>query len=168
MFIVGCEEGIFPSGRALESATEMEEERRCMYVAITRAQERLWLTSAGVRFRFGELKNSIVSRFVEEAGLIKKEPAKFEPLKPSQYENLTKARPIASFANQRPVGGDANNIRANVQKDISIFKIGSIVCHSRYGEGEIISLNGDTATIHFTKLGNKNFNLRIAPIELKE
>ena len=66
MFIVGCEEGVFPSSKALNNPAEMEEERRCMYVAITRAQDRLYLTSAGNRYRFGKVEYNIVSRFVED------------------------------------------------------------------------------------------------------
>ena len=108
VFIVGLEENIFPSGRALGNPFEMEEERRCMYVAITRAQERLYLTSAGNRYRFGKVEYNLVSRFVEEAGLIEKDPAQFTPLKISEYANLTKERPITK----------SNNIRPNVNKDI--------------------------------------------------
>ncbi len=158
VFIVGLEENIFPSGRALGNPFEMEEERRCMYVAITRAQERLYLTSAGNRYRFGKVEYNLVSRFVEEAGLIEKDPAQFTPLKISEYANLTKERPITK----------SNNIRPNVNKDISVFNVGSAVVHSRYGEGVIIALDGSTATILFAKLGNKNFNLELAPIELKK
>ena len=123
-----------------------------------RPQERLYLTSAGNRYRFGKVEYNLVSRFVEEAGLIEKDPAQFTPLKISEYANLTKERPITK----------SNNIRPNVNKDISVFNVGSAVVHSRYGEGVIIALDGSTATILFAKLGNKNFNLELAPIELKK
>lgn len=155
VFIVGCEEGIFPSSKALVNPPEMEEERRCMYVAITRAKDRLYLTSAGNRFRFGKVEYNMVSRFVEEAGLVKKDPAIFNPIKVSEYANIGRERP-------KP-----NNIKPKLNKDISVFKVGSVVVHSRYGEGIITMLNGSTATISFAGLGNKNFNLELAPIELK-
>lgn len=158
VFIVGLEENIFPSSKALNNPAEMEEERRCMYVAITRAEDRLYLTSAGNRYRFGKVEYNLVSRFVEEAGLIQKDPAQFKPMKISEYANIAKERPISK----------PNSIKSNLQKDISVFKVGSAVIHSRYGEGIIIDLDGSTATILFAKLGNKNFNLELAPIELKQ
>ncbi len=158
VFIVGCEENVFPSSKALNNPAEMEEERRCMYVAITRAQERLYLTSAGNRFRFGKVEYNLVSRFVEEAELIKPDPTKFKPIKVSEYANIPKERPKTM----------PNTIRTDLQKDLSVFKVGSIVIHSRYGEGIITSLDGTTATIAFGKLGNKNFNLELAPIKLKD
>ena len=158
VFIVGLEENIFPSGRALGNPMEMEEERRCMYVAITRAQDRLYLTSAGNRYRFGKVEYNMVSRFVQEAGLIQKDPAKFTPLKTSEYANIARERP-----NTMP-----NTIKPNLSKDISKFNVGSAVVHARYGEGVIVAMDGNTATILFAKLGNKNFNLTLAPIELKK
>ena len=158
VFIVGLEEGIFPSSKGLNNPAEMEEERRCMYVAITRAQDRLYLTSAGNRYRFGKVEYNIVSRFVEEAGLIQKDPAKFTTMKLSEYANISMERPKSM----------PNSIKSNVQKDISAFKVGSVVVHARYGEGVITEMLGDTATIMFAKLGNKNFNLSLAPIELKK
>ncbi len=158
VFIVGCEENVFPSSKALNNPAEMEEERRCMYVAITRAQERLYLTSAGNRFRFGKVEYNLVSRFVEEAELIKPDPTKFKPIKVSEYANIPKERPKTM----------PNTIRTDLQKDLSVFKVGSIVIHSRYGEGIITALDGTTATIAFGKLGNKNFNLELAPIKLKD
>ncbi len=158
VFIVGCEEGVFPSSKALNNPAEMEEERRCMYVAITRAQDRLYLTSAGNRYRFGKVEYNIVSRFVEEAGLIQKDPTKFNPMQISEYANISKERPKSM----------PNNIKTDLTKDLSCFKIGSVVVHSRYGEGVITALDGSTATIMFGKLGNKNFNLELAPIKLKD
>lgn len=158
VFIVGCEENVFPSSKALNNPAEMEEERRCMYVAITRAQERLYLTSAGNRFRFGKVEYNLVSRFVEEAELIKPDPTKFKTIKVSEYANIPKERPKTM----------PNTIRTDLQKDLSVFKVGSIVIHSRYGEGIITALDGTTATIAFGKLGNKNFNLELAPIKLKD
>ncbi|MFN7310612.1 MAG: 3'-5' exonuclease, partial [Vampirovibrionales bacterium] len=64
--IVGMEEGLFPHNRALNSADEMEEERRLMYVGVTRAEMFLMLTYARRRMIFGELKYSVPSRFLSE------------------------------------------------------------------------------------------------------
>ncbi len=66
VFIVALEEDIFPSGRARENPSQMEEERRLFYVAVTRAKERLYLTSATSRMKFGNTMFSAESRYIEE------------------------------------------------------------------------------------------------------
>ena len=66
VFIVGLEDGLFPHARSAEEAGQLEEERRLMYVAMTRAQERLFLTCAGQRTLFGATRLNAVSSFVGE------------------------------------------------------------------------------------------------------
>lgn len=66
VFLMALEEEIFPSGRARENPSALEEERRLLYVAITRAKERLYLSSAGYRMRFGEAMFAPESRYIEE------------------------------------------------------------------------------------------------------
>ena len=66
VFVMALEEEIFPSGRALENPSQLEEERRLFYVAVTRAKERLYLTSASYRMRFGNTMFSTQSRYVDE------------------------------------------------------------------------------------------------------
>ncbi|MBZ0157987.1 MAG: UvrD-helicase domain-containing protein [Alphaproteobacteria bacterium] len=66
VFVVALEEEIFPSARAMESPSALEEERRLFYVAVTRAKERLYLSSAAYRMRFGDAMLSLPSRYVEE------------------------------------------------------------------------------------------------------
>lgn len=68
VFIIGMEDGIFPSSRSLDSEEDMEEERRLAYVAITRAKRRLYITSAGSRMIFGQTQRNVTSRFVREIG----------------------------------------------------------------------------------------------------
>ncbi|MEW5744772.1 MAG: UvrD-helicase domain-containing protein [Nitrospirota bacterium] len=66
VFVMALEEEIFPSARALESLSQMEEERRLFYVAVTRAKERLYLSSASRRMRFGDVMFSLESRYIDE------------------------------------------------------------------------------------------------------
>ncbi|MBF0558206.1 MAG: UvrD-helicase domain-containing protein [Nitrospirae bacterium] len=66
VFVMALEEEIFPSGRAMENPAAMEEERRLFYVAVTRAKERLYLSSAGYRMRFGDAMFATESRYIEE------------------------------------------------------------------------------------------------------
>ncbi len=66
VFVAGVEESLFPSGMAINTREELEEERRLFYVAVTRAKQRLWLTHANSRYRFGQLVQNEPSRFIEE------------------------------------------------------------------------------------------------------
>ena len=66
VFVVGLEENLFPSSMSLYDRADLEEERRLFYVAITRAKERLWITYANSRYRFGSLVQNDASRFIEE------------------------------------------------------------------------------------------------------
>ncbi|MBR2709580.1 UvrD-helicase domain-containing protein [Candidatus Saccharibacteria bacterium] len=68
VFIVGMEEGLFPSSRCVDDNTELEEERRLMYVGMTRAMKKLFLTYAGSRFSFGDRSANMPSRFLMELG----------------------------------------------------------------------------------------------------
>lgn len=69
VFLIGLEEGKFPLSRALDNADELEEERRLMYVGITRAKKKLYITRAKSRFLYGRREDTICSRFIEEMGI---------------------------------------------------------------------------------------------------
>jgi DNA helicase-2/ATP-dependent DNA helicase PcrA len=66
VFVVGVEETLFPSAMSINTREELEEERRLFYVAVTRAKQRLWLTYANARYRFGQLQQNEPSRFIDE------------------------------------------------------------------------------------------------------
>ena len=66
IFVVGMEEGLFPSIMSVNSQEELEEERRLFYVAITRAQKRLFLSYSNIRFKWGQYIDSEPSRFLSE------------------------------------------------------------------------------------------------------
>ncbi len=66
VFAVGLEENLFPSSMSMYDRAGLEEERRLFYVAVTRAKERLWVTYANSRYRFGSLVQNEPSRFIEE------------------------------------------------------------------------------------------------------
>ena len=171
VFIVGLEEGIFPTIRQDTTAKNLEEERRIMYVAVTRARKRLYLTCAQSRFRFGRRENSLASRFLVEGGFIKKP----EPIPERQGGPVHSVR-----AAMGRIGLDIRDLRARgerkeppayakrpsvASKDISVFKVGMTVKHSRFGVGEIVDISGENAKIKFKDLGVKMFNMRLAPIE---
>ena len=79
IFLAGCDEGIFPSARCSDTQSELEEERRLMYVGVTRAKEKLYLTTAKRRQMWGEYKYYTPSRFLEEipANLIDEEASEY-------------------------------------------------------------------------------------------
>lgn len=158
-FVVGCEEGIFPSRASLQEGN-IDEERRCMYVAVTRARERLYITSAESRFRFGNIECNKVSTFIIEGGLVPKvEVSASKPIFNGLANLLSSKSDIAQSA---PIA------RATDNKDTSMFIIGANVEHPRYGVGEIKSRSGDNAVIEFGKLGAREFSLKLAPLKVVE
>ena len=132
---------MFPAKRAITSPDEMEEERRVMYVAMTRAEERLYLTSANCRFKYKEVQYNVVSRFVKELQGTMPKPAKSLP-----------------FGDQ------------GVNKDNGQFVCGAKVRHEKFGVGMIVGAQGEgkdkIINVSFEGLGVKTFLLRLAPIKV--
>lgn len=157
VFIVGLEEGIFPSLRSDTTTADVEEERRIMYVAITRAKERLWLTNAGRRFRFGKTESNPVSRFVKESGLI---AAARKSEERTVHHTVQKAL-------RREIPPALGRPAVTATKDISVFKQGATVNHPKFGKGVIQEVTGENARIAFEKMGVKVLNLRLAPLTIE-
>ena len=86
IFLAGCDEGIFPSARCSNTASELEEERRLMYVGVTRAENKLYLTTAKRRQMWGEYKYYTPSRFLDEipANLIDEEASEYSEYSPER------------------------------------------------------------------------------------
>ncbi len=163
VFVVGLEDGLFPLKRSMDSPAELEEERRLLYVAITRAKERLYLTDAATRFLYGSRKPSIASRFLEEIGYVtkSKQPSNDTPYRDSRdaQENRIKS----TFVYKPPV-------TQVVVKDLSGFRQGSRVKHRSFGEGTIMQLTeaggSSYAEIKFDEKGTVTLALAFAPLEL--
>ncbi len=159
VFVVGLEEGLFPSSRSMDSEEEVEEERRLMYVAITRAKERLYLTSARERFMYGNTIVAKPSRFVEEIdGYIEKLEAKEKP-KISIGDGGSPSRRLST--GYKPIQHVKNNI------DSDSIGTGDLVEHKMWGEGRVVSKIGDDITIVFNSKGLKKLKLSLAPIKKK-
>lgn len=171
VFIVGLEEGVFPVSIAVNNG-DVEEERRLMYVAITRARKRLFVISSRSRFRFGETVYNPKSRFIAEMRgdkpSIRVGGAYFDnqaAQRMKAIENLSRKAPQKAAPTQRkvtPAGSDAS---------FDEFKKDVIVEHTKFGRGIIISTVGEgedkTAAIAFKGLGVKRFSLAIAINSLK-
>ena len=176
VFIVGVEEGIFPVSRA-ESKADIEEERRLFYVAITRAEQRLYVTRTRSRYLYGRIKDSLPSRFLSEIGLErKKERADLEKRdKKSFYDNFgydNDYDDYASFRIKRTEYKRVDNRPVRQNNDVSGFRVRQTVKHRKFGLGKIISLSGSgislSALIEFGGYGRMNIALAYAPVTAED
>lgn len=182
VFIVALEEGIFPTQRAIYSG-DIEEERRLMYVAITRARKRLFVLNARQRYRFGKSEPMTQSRFVSEMSGFK-QSMRFSnsnytqsSFKPENRIKLGVDNPqTAAFKTKLSNGFDKSSMQgasAPKKSDIDYDKFAKdvVVEHSIFGKGLIIQTDGDgedkIAAIAFKGLGVKRFTLAIAAPNLK-
>ncbi len=163
VFVTALEENIFPSGIFNKSAGEIEEERRVMYVAMTRARERLYLTNSGTRYRFGKYEMNGESRFVKEIKSVLY-PNKYPPQRRVAYVAETPQREDANA--RRYIESVTSVSSAKASADCLKVSVGQRVEHSKYGIGMVISVKGDNASIAFDGIGVKQFNMTIAPIKV--
>nr|MDD3720543.1 UvrD-helicase domain-containing protein [Candidatus Gracilibacteria bacterium] len=164
VFIAGVEESIFPHIRSLESEKELEEERRLMYVAMTRAKKELYISRAIERFYFGNYVRNIVSRFIKE---IPKELIEDYKMEISNF-GLGSSFGINLKDSETILGGQGFSIpkiKVKEFNDVSTFSLGDRVNHHKFGNGIITSLSGELAEIAFSEKGIVKMNIKIAPIK---
>ena len=176
VFVVGLEENLFPSQMALSSRTELEEERRLFYVAITRAEKNCTLSFATSRYRWGNLITSESSRFIEEIDpkfLELSTPYKSggRSLNQTNLINRTVGRSSANPGPKRRLTkvSEAPQRKAGETADKLDLKVGYNVNHDRFGKGKIVALEGTPptkATVFFPKVGNKQLLLKFAKLEI--
>jgi DNA helicase-2/ATP-dependent DNA helicase PcrA len=144
VFIVNLESGIFPSSR-VDSIADLEEERRLMYVGITRAKEKLYFTNAQVRQTFGEIARTIDSPFINEINKDLIEVKGYtEFLKPTVYSVGTKTTEKTA----EMIKKKKQNIDHYQENELNK---GDKVEHSKFGKGIVITVVGDNCTIAFSK-----------------
>ncbi len=180
VFVVACEEGIIPSSQSMKD-NGVEEERRVMYVAMTRAQERLYISCVkGTRTRFNRVENTMPSRFISEAkgeGYNREE--RFIAERQSFYDRRSERRydyeerdlPDYSIEKPKYVPNTVTEQPKKVyNKSAEGFVSGAKVKHKKYGIGTVLitegSGQGTTVTVVFKDLGMKKFALMNAPLEL--
>jgi len=176
--VVGMEEDLFPSMLAKNSKSDLEEERRLFYVAVTRAKTNLTLSYAVSRFRWGNLIQCEPSRFLEEldpkyiehtfSRKRSSEPFKKSFSKSSSQPLKNKfSKPLAHL---KKVSNTNNSANYNKEQDILKIKIGDQVVHERFGKGKVVELNGDfpntKATVFFPSAGQKQLLLKFAKLQL--
>jgi len=167
VFITGLEEGLFPHDNSLKNDDGgLEEERRLMYVAITRARKRLHLTYAQMRMLHGQTRYNVPSRFLDE---VPPELLKWLSAKP---RNLLAMEPNEPFASSGSYGNPnvssfAASIGSQTRND-SGFRIGQQVSHAKFGQGVIINADGSGKNIqvevNFTDHGIKRLALEYAKL----
>ncbi|MFK5883222.1 MAG: 3'-5' exonuclease, partial [Candidatus Izemoplasma sp.] len=140
VFLVTLENGMFPLGRAFESIKDFEEERRLMYVGVTRAKEQLFLTNAKNRQTYGEVLSNPDSAFIKEI-----DPALISVRGYDQYINKPFAKPLSS-SSRRLSQKKKKNIDNYKENDINK---GDKINHTSFGDGLVVSVVGDTCTIAF-------------------
>jgi DNA helicase II / ATP-dependent DNA helicase PcrA len=158
VFMIGCEDGIFPHSRALEEG-ELEEERRLCYVGITRAQRDLYVTCARQRTVFGAHGYSLPSRFLAE---IPQELTDREEVRPRAAaaagfrERLT-SWPVSNPATEAEGGAQTIRIgRARPREDLPDFRMGEEVSDAKFGEGTVIGVEpGGIVVIRFARDGSE-------------
>ncbi|MBQ9146033.1 MAG: UvrD-helicase domain-containing protein [Clostridia bacterium] len=163
VFVVGLEENVFPSGVFSKSELEMEEERRVMYVAMTRAQKRLYLSHSATRFRFGRVESNAESRFLCEI----KDALGYEKPRPATFKGRSSWTPQnIPDPNKNQVYTAQYSNQSGVKKAPVEVRVGTKVRHPKFGEGTVIIVNGENATVAFEAVGVKQLSLRFAPLEI--
>lgn len=192
VFIVGMEEDLFPSAMSLNSRSDLEEERRLFYVALTRAEKRAYLSFAQSRYRWGKLTDAEPSRFIEEIDdkyldfQMPNNPPRFKQFVNNDIfgdPDLSKLRLSKPVAGTPPKGPTQEQIRklrklkpdlAQPLEKANLFDnqlvVGNIVVHERFGKGEILALEGTggdrKAEIKFEMGGVKKLLLRFAKLNV--
>ncbi|WBX75377.1 UvrD-helicase domain-containing protein [Tenacibaculum ovolyticum] len=196
VYIVGLEESLFPSAMSMNTRSELEEERRLFYVALTRAEKVAYLTYAQTRYRWGKLTDGEPSRFLEEI-----EDKFVEHLAPKVPQGLANRFIDASVFDddspknirfQKPIQKKRKEFLAKKEKPsmvppkskmkkvsdvnpkMNLFEgeivVGNFVEHNRFGTGEVIALEGKgpnkKAEIKFGTVGKKKLLLQFAKLKV--
>ena len=185
VYVVGMEENLFPSIQSLNSRTDLEEERRLFYVAVTRAKQKLTLSFAENRYRWGTPTMCEASRFISEIPEAFIDfPKKAATLKsgfsttdnwssslagvnlpqkkvflPKNFQKVTHAESPANTAGQDGIPSAVEDIQTGME-----------VLHERFGKGKVVNLEGvgpnKKATVFFPEIGQKQLLLRFAKLRI--
>jgi len=185
VYVVGLEENLFPSQLSLNSRTDLEEERRLFYVAITRAEKKLTLSYATSRYRWGSLTNCEPSRFIEEIAPQYLDLDFKVPQKPNQSsffdDERSNWKQKDSFSKPKPATTPSFKTKSILPKahvpsegfspsDTSGLQVGMEVEHERFGFGKVVHMEGTKpdlkATIFFKELGQKQLLLKFAKLRI--
>ena len=165
VFISGLEEGLFPHENSLSEADGKEEERRLMYVALTRARRRLYLSLAQSRMLHGQTRYNIASSFFEEipAALMKRIGSRFR-VQSSRFGARSSGSRVQTMGRRAP---NSQLLTLNPQPD-SPWRIGQNVTHPKFGAGVIVNAEGRgkdaRVQVNFHRNGTKWLALEYAKL----
>ena len=194
VYIVGMEEDLFPSAMSMNTRTELEEERRLFYVALTRAEKKAFLTYTQSRYRWGKLVDAEPSRFIEEIEdkyldfMIPQDDYKYKPLIDTDiFGEVDKSK----FRQQKPVNGTPPPSHKPTDEELQKLRklrpvtsststatsgpsikleVGNEVEHLRFGKGKVLNIEGigqdKKAEIHFENGGLKKLLLKFAKLKV--
>lgn len=191
VFAAGLEEMLFPNAMAINTREELEEERRLFYVVVTRAKQRLWITYANTRYRFGQLVQNEPSRFIEEIPeqyLDRSFAGGGSKNQGSQWGNSPGFERLKGWGNREPAKKQTPSYLAPTSaqpkvvehvptagftaSDTSNLQSGQKVEHQKFGFGEVIKVEGAAhnpiATVKFEHNGEKKIMLNYAKLRIVE
>jgi DNA helicase-2/ATP-dependent DNA helicase PcrA len=171
VFVVGMEEDLFPSAMSMSTRSELEEERRLFYVALTRAEHQAYLTYAQSRYRWGKLTDCEPSRFIDEidsqyleylsapetnyrykpmidsdifGDVDKSKLRQFKPTAstPPKYLNTNESAASAGIRKLKPLASPTKTASSNPNLFDGSLTQGTKVMHERFGKGEVVNLEG--------------------------
>lgn len=180
VFIVGLEENLFPMGPREGEESNIEEERRLFYVAITRAQKQLFFSYSKLRYKYGEEQRQARSRFLDEVdpGVVRTETGATIHQKKDRFDaedNTEKGNSETEIEYdwRAPVQSgkpSASTVNYEYEYDDDPFRVGAQVIHPTFGQGKILQRNGagkDTRIVVFFKnRGQKTLMLRAAKLSI--
>ena len=159
VYLVGMEDGLFPSARDLLTDLALEEARRLCYVGMTRAKEELTLSYARSRMMNGRVQYNMPSQFLSDI--------KGEPVKPAnnnydnydQYDDYRHVSDNTGWAIRRPV----DNQEPHYEYEDATLSVGDRVRHQMFGDGTVLAVNGSTVKVQFASR-IRSINLEYAPL----
>ena len=193
VYIVGLEENLFPSAMSMNTRSELEEERRLFYVALTRAEKVAYLTYTKTRYRWGKLIDCEPSRFLEEIDEQYLEyitPKKLAPSvnrflnddifgdapKKIRFQKPIQRKKLERKQENKVVFTPPKNLKkvSHAQPKTNLFDdkivVGNIIEHNRFGRGEVLNLEGTGANkkaeIQFGTVGKKKLLLQFAKLKV--
>src|SRR5690242_7773018 len=188
VFVCGLEESLFPNAMAINTREELEEERRLFYVAATRAKQKLWLTYANTRYRFGTLVHNDPSRFLDELPEDKLDKVRaggnmrnnqnnywnaFDKPRYPAYQQKRESKPEKpAYLVSTPVIKVKEHVPSPgfAPSDTSNLQTGQKIEHQKFGFGEVIKMEGAAhnpiATVKFEHNGEKKIMLNYAKLRI--
>lgn len=187
VFLVGCEEGIFPHNRALTDPDELEEERRLAYVGLTRAREKLMVSHAWHRMLYGQSQYNPPSRFlsevpaelfnlqgnfdsgIEQRGKYGRTPGDWHDADVPSYRRNDEEPAGRTFGARRQERAVSAPTQPRNTDHLADLKVGDDVVHAIFGEGVVIEIRGSgekaEVAVRFADRGTKHLAMAWAPLK---